>query len=575
MIRNVFAAAAALLLLTLGACSDQPTAVEETPLTLLAAVRCAADARTETLSCESSPGVGATGAGRALLWVGGQHHYVRLSGTGTTHHAGTDVLSTRVSVQNLLLAPMGTTDGNAPHPHGLRVFFATEPTNGVRVANPSGTGKFTRSGQPYFQYSGPDLGVDGILQPDEVSAGYEWRFAMNGATSFVFTVYVQAEVPAGQDYATHLVQVRAGGVHNCGLDSAGIAFCWGSGNGGALGDGAPLTGDRGVPSAVQMPAGVTFTSIAAGVGHTCALGSNQMAYCWGWNSGGQLGNGGALNSPQRFPHEVVLPSGVTFTAIAAGHSHTCAVGSDGKGYCWGSNGFARLGNGSTVTTVQAVPAAVQMPAGVAFTSISAGYAHTCALGSNGKAYCWGSDYFGQVGDGEPLQEKQPVPSEVLLPTGVSFTSLVAGWYHNCALGSDQRAYCWGADRLGELGNGAALTARQASPSMVAMPGGVTFTSISAGAAHTCALGSNGKAYCWGSDLFGRLGNGAGLTADQESPSEVALPTGVRFTSIAVGATHSCATSSGPAYCWGTNGNRQVGDGTMISPVRPVVVAGSR
>ena len=90
---------------------------------------------------------------------------------------------------------MATPDGTTATGNGVRVFFYTLPNNGVTVANPDGTGTFTASNQPYYQYSGAALGADGILASSEVSSSKNWQFNLNGASSFTFQVYVTTQLP--------------------------------------------------------------------------------------------------------------------------------------------------------------------------------------------------------------------------------------------------------------------------------------------------------------------------------------------------------------------------------------------
>ena len=154
-------------------------------------------------------------------------------------------------------------------------------------------------------------------------------------------------------------QITSNGAHTCALTAGGKAYCWGVNSQGRLGNNS--TADSRIPAAVQMPAGVSFQSITAGGNHTCALATTGKAYCWGWNNQGQLGNNSATNS--LIPVAVQMPAGVSFQSISAGNSHTCALTTEGKAYCWGWNGYGQLGNNSTADS--RIPAAVQMPAGVA------------------------------------------------------------------------------------------------------------------------------------------------------------------------------------------------------------------
>jgi alpha-tubulin suppressor-like RCC1 family protein len=170
-----------------------------------------------------------------------------------------------------------------------------------------------------------------------------------------------------------------------------------------------------------------------------------------------------------------MPSGVTFTALAAGAFHTCALTDDGAAFCWGTNDDGQLGDGST--NQGDIPVAVSLPAGVTFSSLSAGSYHTCGITHAGAAYCWGLDEVGQLGDGHVYDgsvETSTVPVAVVMPPGVSFTTVVSGYGHNCALSSTGKAYCWGNTYLGAVDDGSV----DDSPVPVPVVSGLTFPLVS-------------------------------------------------------------------------------------------------
>ena len=148
----------------------------------------------------------------------------------------------------------------------------------------------------------------------------------------------------------------------------------------------------------------SFSQFTSNGGYTCALTTTGQAYCWGLNNQGQLGNNSTTNS--RIPVAVQMPAGVSFQSIAAGYHYTCALTAEGKAYCWGQGSSGRLGNNST--TDSRIPVAVQMPAGVSFQSITAGSLHTCALTTEGKAYCWGYSSSGQLGNNSTTDSSIPL-----------------------------------------------------------------------------------------------------------------------------------------------------------------------
>ncbi|MEU4163463.1 fibronectin type III domain-containing protein [Actinoplanes sp. NPDC026670] len=355
-------------------------------------------------------------------------------------------------------------------------------------------------------------------------------------------------------------RLTAGDLHTCGLGSDSKAYCWGSGGSGQLGDGNTI--DRSSPVAVDAPAaGVTFIQLTAGTDHTCGVGSDNKAYCWGLLNTGQLGTGGSTDRSS--PVAVSAPAaGVTFTQLTAGRFFTCGLGSNGKAYCWGRGGGV---NGST-------PVVVDAPTpGVTYTRLAAGGYHVCGLGSDSKAYCWGGGNHGQLGDGGTAGWSDPVAVDAPA-AGVTFTQLTAGEEHSCGLGSDSKAYCWGSGGSGQLGDGG--TTDRSSPVAVDAPAaGVTFTQLAAaGERHTCGLGSDGKAYCWGSGRYGQLGDGS--VTDRLSPVAVNAPaTGVTFTELAAaGYHHTCGQGSdGKAYCWGSASSGRLGDGGTTDRLSPVAV----
>ena len=306
-----------------------------------------------------------------------------------------------------------------------------------------------------------------------------------------------------------LTQITAGFFFTCALSTTGTVYCWGFNADGELGNNS--TTNSSVPVAVSTSgvlAGVTVTQITADSGfNACALGSNGAAYCWGKNTDGQLGNNTVTSSsvPVAVSTSGVL-AGKTLTQVTAGNDLTCALDSTGLAYCWGDNTRGQLGNNST-TTPSLVPVAVTTTgalSGVTLTQVSAGNAFACALGSTGVAYCWGYNASGQLGNSSSVSSSVPVAVTTTgVLAGVTLTQVTPGASFACALGSTGAAYCWGLNGKGQLGNGSATSS--AVPVAVTASG-VTLTQVSAGDTATCALASTGVAYCWGSNTSGQLGN---------------------------------------------------------------------
>lgn len=356
--------------------------------------------------------------------------------------------------------------------------------------------------------------------------GYNGQSQIGDATTTQRTVPTLSTLPSG---VTSLGKATAGYYHSCAIADTGRPYCWGSYY---IGDGTSST--RNVPTGVTMPSGVTsFKEIAAGNGHTCGIGNNGRAYCWGEGSSGQIGNGG--NSTVSVPTIVSLPSGVTsFTSIASGRNHSCAIGNNGSAYCWGTSDYGEIGNGSVsdysdpenpYTVYYYSPTAVSMPSGVTFIKIYAGSYNTCALGNNGRAYCWGDNTNGQIGVGNT--NPALIPVLVNLPSGVtSYTSLAVGQGTICGVGNNGLAYCWGTNQYGAVGNGVTSNNTYSTPQAVTLPSGVTsFTKVEKGGYfYMCGIANTNNAYCWGYNGYGLLGDGT--TTTRYVPTLVTTPSGM-------------------------------------------------
>jgi alpha-tubulin suppressor-like RCC1 family protein len=392
-----------------------------------------------------------------------------------------------------------------------------------------------------------------------------------------------SDEPAAIHSELSFVAVTAGTYHSCALTSAGLVYCWGSTGRGALGNGQtrPAGADPDVRPPVAVLGGHTFAVLTAGTHHTCGLTILGRAYCWGNNETGQLGNGAwGYSSSRSTPVPVAHGQ---YTHISAGAEHTCAVHVDGRVSCWGSNHVGQLGTGAA-TEIQATP--VPVTGGGRFVEVSAGRRHSCALTADGAGHCWGYRGFGALGTGATIYRPGPVPTA----DAPSAVAIRAGIRFHCALAQDGSAWCWGRNNdgyrdAGQLGTGSfdgpqwcledADWNRQVPcstrPVRVAA-GGMTFVALTTGASHACALTDSGAAYCWGSNSEGQLGDGT--TTPRSSPTPVAGD--LVFAALAAGHASACGlTPFGAAYCWGSNGFGQLGQGDTRGRLTPVPVAFDR
>ncbi len=366
-------------------------------------------------------------------------------------------------------------------------------------------------------------------------AAYCWGHGLLGELGNEKTA--DAATPQAVAGGLTFAAVSVGGPNTCGVTAGGAAYCWGSDGYGQLGAGAPapdLCGSDQSPCSIRplaVAGGHGFASLSAGWGSACGLDAGGVAYCWGDNSFGQLGIGGDTaglatcffaNPCSHTP--MAVTSGLMFTAIGTGTSSVCGLTSTGAAYCWGDNRFGQLGIGtaSGADVCGGDPCSrtpVPVVGGLTFTQLSVGYYHSCGLVTNGAWYCWGSNNYGQLGNGTigpdtcydecsatPVAVSGPPDPtcHTAAPCVIFATVFPGGRRYSCGVTSGGVAYCWGENILGQLGDGSTVNSLAA----VAVAGGLTFASLSAYLYHTCGLTTGGVAYCWGRNSYGQLGTGA-------------------------------------------------------------------
>jgi alpha-tubulin suppressor-like RCC1 family protein len=253
--------------------------------------------------------------------------------------------------------------------------------------------------------------------------------------------------------------------------------------------------------------------------------------------------------------------------VSAGAAHTCALTTDGTAFCWGSNEYGQLGVAATDTSCVAgdarfdcssVPVAVST--NLRFTSVSAGQRHTCAITVDRAVYCWGANDQGQSGSGSAGPVLRAVPS--VLP----WTQISAGYTHSCAVRSDGALFCWGQNDRGQLGTDAVTS----STTPIRVPIGSPVASVSAGQGRSCARTTTGVVYCWGAIWVLRQG-GVELTRSETDPQLV--PDTPAMSLVSVGSVTTCGTDlDGLAYCWEGNPHGTFGDGTLEGATSAIRVA---
>ncbi len=407
--------------------------------------------------------------------------------------------------------------------------------------------------------------------------------------------------------------VSAGLDHTCAIALDGTGYCWGSNNAGELGAG--LTG-FGLPLSSRPLAVATshrFNELQAGDAHTCGEEAQVNLFCWGSRSHGALGDGQCSNAngscgaftASEIPVTIISDGNLDTTQLRieqllVGGTFTCILARVRFGFinrvrrlrCWGAHDV----NNNTDAVAFDSTAAVAVPLAPSpfadqttdYVEVAAGGEHVCnkpsVLFLNFHIECMGMNFEGELGYG-PIEASSwnPVyhhPDGFQLPVGHSDTSgnaigegiplsgLAAGRSHTCAFDA-VGVVCWGSNSSGQLGQPAAPFLGHGYPIRASVP--VTLVSLVAGGAHTCGLTAAGAAYCWGSNANGQLGNGTIGGTSAAAP----VSGGLTFVSLSAGGAHTCGvTPNGSIYCWGSNSSGQLGDGTLIDRATPVRVVES-
>ena len=277
-----------------------------------------------------------------------------------------------------------------------------------------------------------------------------------------------------------------------------------------------------------------WSTITSGDLYTCGIRSDGTLWCWGFDGYGRLGRGS-------FPAQFDTNS--NWAGFTASSITGCGTRTDRTLWCFGQNTDGQLGTGTE--------SGGQVGTNTNWADITAGIIHSCGTHTDGTLWCWGSGYRGLIGDGTTTSRSTPVQ----VGTNTNWADIDAGSYHTCGIGTDGTLWCWG--------NSALL------PNQVGT--NTNWTDITGGGEHTCGLRSDGSLWCWGDNSFGQLGDGT--TTSRATPVQVG--TNTNWTNIDAGGTHTCGLrDDGTLWCWGSGYNYRLGDGTTTTRITPTQIGTS-
>jgi alpha-tubulin suppressor-like RCC1 family protein len=339
-------------------------------------------------------------------------------------------------------------------------------------------------------------------------------------------------------------------------DGAPAILSWGKNNSGQLGSGVTTY----TSSPVSTVGGFTdWIQVSAGSAHSIAVRSNGTAWVWGNNAIATLGDGTAVTRSS--PVSVV--GGFTdWIQVSAGSYHNLGLRSNGTAWAWGSQGFGQLGDGTT--TLRSSPVSV-VGGFTDWVELNAGYSHSLGIRKDGTAWAWGINGYGRLGDGTAVARSSPVS---VVGGFTDWIQLSAGQFHNLGLRANGTAWAWGTGSQGRLGDGTSTS--RSSP--VSVVGGFTdWIQVSAGGAGSLGLRADGTAWAWGQNLYGNIGDGT--TTSRSSPVSV-VGGFTDWVKVSSGSQHSLGLrANGTAWAWGNNINGMLGDATLTSRTSPVSVDG--
>jgi len=287
--------------------------------------------------------------------------------------------------------------------------------------------------------------------------------------------------------------------YTCAIDEVGAVYCWGANTRGQLGQGD--RSERHSPSRVPLKQ-VAARSITADFEHVCALLADASLYCWGRNQEGELGQSDSGtpgdDDTARDALEPVEVPGADWSFVDTGDGHTCGIRFDGTLWCWGRNTGHQLGP----TNEGQVRHPIQVGSDTDWLRVDSGQQHSLALKQDHSLWGWGLNVASGSGEGNPLGlDVEEVATPTRLGSAADWVTISTRVFHSCAVNRADELWCWGRGIEGQLGTGD--LALRSVPTLVA----TCITDVDVSWFMTCAVTRGGRLGCTGANDHGELGTG--------------------------------------------------------------------
>ncbi len=357
------------------------------------------------------------------------------------------------------------------------------------------------------------------------------------------------------DWAT----VEGGTSHTCGIRLDGTAHCWGRNVNGQVGDGTKDNNNDGIadlePLPVPVAGGGAWLTISAGVDYSCGIMADHTLWCWGLNTSRQLGDG---TTTERVTPVQEKSLATNWATVDAGNAFTCATKQDKTRHCWGTNDRGQGGDGTQASITEPK----QVDSTTSWSELKTGFDGSgCGLFDDGTLWCWGDGTVGQTAQAGP-GALSLVPVQV--GAASDYTSFGVGHRFACAVRSIGALVCWGSGTRGELASG--YTSDRVSPTLA---GGATdWQSVDVSNDWGCGLRAGGGLHCWGRNHQSSLGDASNLTRVDPVP----VGAGLAFSQVTTGRNFGCGIAGGDAYCWGRDDSGALGNGSGTHTTEPVLTA---